>query len=224
MSETTCRWVRRNLTAYADGELNTGDWSRVAVHLRRCPDCAARWEQQKSLEQMLDNLPLEIAPMELVDNIMTTVQPLAKERKASRAGEISWWDFGIKGLGLMLGNAVLVLAIWFTYLTLRYDWSYAHVMIPGQAALWRNTLLGRVEIWSTHLKGSAIQSWLTAINLPGESGGFLSRSLTWMGQLLRNHHEVLQYALLAVVLWVLLTPQIIYLGSKLIPKDGEERI
>jgi anti-sigma factor RsiW len=52
-----CGRVRRQLSAYMDGDLEAGPARRVAVHLDGCPACAARWRSLRSAVDMLAEAP-----------------------------------------------------------------------------------------------------------------------------------------------------------------------
>lgn len=52
-----CIRVRRRLSAYMDGDLDSGQTRRVASHLEGCPACAARWRSLRSAVEMLAEVP-----------------------------------------------------------------------------------------------------------------------------------------------------------------------
>lgn len=222
MRETTCRWVKKKLAAYGDQELNAGDWSRVTVHLNHCPDCARLWEKHKNLDQMLSGLPVTPPPAELAGRIMAAIGPPAGVRASSRTGDIAWWDFSMMVAGLLLGNVLLVVAVWLSYLGFRYSWSGAPLLLLRQLSHWWNSLLGRADVWGAQLKSAAVQGWITAINLPAESGVFISR-----GRLLKQffdlHHSIITYVIPGLVVWLLMA-YIVYFCSRRILNEREERV
>jgi hypothetical protein len=52
-----CVRVRRRLSAYMDGEIESGPARRIASHLEACPACAARWRSLRSAVEMLAEAP-----------------------------------------------------------------------------------------------------------------------------------------------------------------------
>jgi anti-sigma factor RsiW len=55
----TCALLRRNLSAYRDGELSGARSEAVAAHLRICPTCADLWHRlETSLAVLADSPPL----------------------------------------------------------------------------------------------------------------------------------------------------------------------
>ncbi len=48
-----CKQVRRLISPYLDSELSRTETFEICEHLRRCPDCAARFEQERTAEQLI---------------------------------------------------------------------------------------------------------------------------------------------------------------------------
>ena len=56
-----CRYIRKKLSAYQDGELVPEDLARVKSHLQRCPECRARYAEFQQMWVALADAP-EIHP------------------------------------------------------------------------------------------------------------------------------------------------------------------
>lgn len=54
-----CKQVRRLISPYLDSELSRSETFEVCEHLRQCPDCAARFEQERAAEALIRERLLE---------------------------------------------------------------------------------------------------------------------------------------------------------------------
>ena len=60
-----CWSTRRRIADYVDGRLRESERSRIAVHLRDCASCSARFEQIRSVRVALGSLPDSVSPARL---------------------------------------------------------------------------------------------------------------------------------------------------------------
>ena len=77
-----CKQVRRLISPYLDSELSRSETFEVCEHLRQCPDCAARFEQERVAEELIrERLLRTRMPEPLWDRI---------QRKLTRRGLAPW--------------------------------------------------------------------------------------------------------------------------------------
>ncbi|BBO90122.1 zf-HC2 domain-containing protein [Desulfosarcina ovata] len=82
-----CGEIRKQLAAWADGELPAREMDRVERHLEECPACRMEARAERQVVAALDALPAVIAPAGF----------LRRARRAFRAGLVrpglvQWWQ------------------------------------------------------------------------------------------------------------------------------------
>jgi hypothetical protein len=89
MMARSCRYVRRQLSAFHDGELPVGEQIAVESHLRECPSCEAELSQIEDLGSFLrtGSLAARVQPEEL-EGLPSMV---VGRMKAEEAESISGW-------------------------------------------------------------------------------------------------------------------------------------
>jgi hypothetical protein len=85
--------AKKELSAYAHGELSARESERVSLHLRACPACRTEFEEIKLGIRLAESLPKAAAPASLWDNIEAE---LIKKSSARAAGPSRGTDGGAR--------------------------------------------------------------------------------------------------------------------------------
>jgi len=90
------------LMAYADGELQTDQAERVALHLQSCSECAGAVAEAKKLSAQMAVWQVEEAPSKLSESVAFELQKTAGRRRETRSGSGWWtrgrvWTYGVAG-------------------------------------------------------------------------------------------------------------------------------
>jgi hypothetical protein len=93
MASNQCRIIGKNLSAYADGQLSLSDRQSVALHLARCPQCAARSQQMHKISRSLRSLPAVNAPAQLttVLRVIASREIVRRNSSVTAAALIADW-------------------------------------------------------------------------------------------------------------------------------------
>ncbi len=102
-----CHEARRLMHLYLDSELSTESSFEVAQHLEECPDCAAMFERERTLENNLRDRLLERLPG---DDVLWD-EALRKAGRRSRTGLPRWGSTAFLAAAAAV-VAVLVFALW----------------------------------------------------------------------------------------------------------------
>lgn len=220
-----CQWIRKNLTAYAENQLNNVDQAIFRQHLGICPGCQQHWTEYRELDWLLQDLPPEPVPEDLTKNIMAAIQPLAAERKAVvQRDELSWWEFAAKGLPLLITLFMLTAVSWVIYLGQKFGWQKTPSLIWWRVSGIWSDLWFKLDAWSSKLTQSFFTTWDAALRLPDNSAGTLAGGPQFLINLVTTYRDVIQIIVLAVVVWIIIAVVTAYFSSRIIFDHGEERI
>src|SRR2546429_1898728 len=100
-----CRNIRRELSAYLDGELTPPQRTEVETHLESCAHCQQELNEMKTLVTGVTALPkLQPAPRFLAD----VRRKIARDEKP---GALSWQDYVFRPLWLKVPLEVAALIV-----------------------------------------------------------------------------------------------------------------
>jgi anti-sigma factor RsiW len=100
------------LDAWFDRELDGGTQAEVAVHLGRCPDCAALNEDRKALRALIARAaPRARAPADLLRGIRLAVDRQGEQPKRFPAGPSWLMAASLSGVAACLGAVLTLLAV-----------------------------------------------------------------------------------------------------------------
>jgi anti-sigma factor RsiW len=106
-----CRDLDTLVHDLADGSLKGRDRERVKRHVDGCPNCAQQLSELRSLNTLLDEMPLEPAPLGLADRVIGRLKEAGRIAEPVTApGGLFYWTRDRFKVALA-GMAVLIVAI-----------------------------------------------------------------------------------------------------------------
>lgn len=126
--------VKRQLSAYAHGEMAAGEAARVTSHLSACDGCRAEFEEIKFGIRLAESLPAAAAPASLWDGVEASLPSTSKTERRDAVSLPPPPRFGLlegrRRFALAAAAACFVLvagAAWFFFVPPRAGWEVARL-------------------------------------------------------------------------------------------------
>jgi len=106
-----CREVNDSLESYIAGDLDDLETSRVAEHLKDCPDCAVAYEEARLLVGELKELRGVLHPTRVFEEVMDVTGYVKREEEQPRRSWTKLWAAAAAVLAVALIGAVAVVTV-----------------------------------------------------------------------------------------------------------------
>ncbi|MEG6521950.1 anti-sigma factor family protein [Desulfotomaculum sp. 1211_IL3151] len=221
-----CKWTHRDATKYLDHPLSEPKEKLFKQHLETCNQCQPLWEGYDELDRLLVQLPREPVPEDLTKNIMAAIQPLANSQKVSieeTNHELSWWDFMLKGIPLLVSFSILGVITWVIYLGQKYTWQETPLLVWQSVAKMWHGFYATINLAGNKCSQTFYSTWGSVFTLPDQSTGqFLSKLLLFLTKA-TTYQKVIEFTILAVIAWTIIAMITAFISSRIFFDHGEER-
>lgn len=142
MTDLSCRWTRRRMSAYLADELPCRELDMIKLHLSSCPDCQKELTTWRELDATLASLPLKPAPAGLTEQIMAALP----QAEPNSAHDLSWQQFISLFLGSLTLTIVAFISGYYLVLACLVGWDEAARRLLGEMDGGLRSLTGLIGI------------------------------------------------------------------------------
>ncbi len=97
-----CSQVRVELDSYVSNQLNTSQANLIKTHLKNCSGCNRELEYIKSINFMLDNIPLPDAPSDFTSKVMDRIYNTEHSKGSIVNFSLVRWGASFIAAGLLM--------------------------------------------------------------------------------------------------------------------------